>query len=89
MSRTADIRVDVLTYLYSSRPHHRTVENIVRGNRRDGQVQDQTTTEVERELAYLEGKQLVAKQPRELDQATNEWTITAAGIDHMEREGWL
>ena len=89
MSRTADIRVDILTYLYGSRPQFRTLENIERANSRDGEVRDAKRVEIEAELAYLLGKGLVAKRPRELDQATVEWTIASAGIDHMEREGWL
>lgn len=87
MSRTADIRVDILVYLYAARPVPRTVENILQASRRNGQVRDVQSVEIERELSYLEGRELCTSKRRELDQKTSEWEISAKGIDHAEREG--
>lgn len=87
MSRSAEIRTDICVYLYAARPVRRTLENIVQANRRNGQVRDVQPVEVSAELAYLIGKGLCDSERRELDQATKEFGITAAGIDHMEREG--
>lgn len=88
-TREADIRVDILVYLYAARPVRRTIVNIELANRRNGQVRDAKAVEIERELAYLEGKGLCDAERRELDQRTKEYGITSAGVDHMEREGLI
>ena len=87
MARDADIRNDILTYLYGARPIFRTVENIERANARNGEVRDAKEIELERELAYLAGKGLVNERRRELDQGTKEFAISPNGVDFMEREG--
>ena len=87
MARDADIRNDILTYLYGARPIFRTLENIARANARNGEVRDVKEIELERELAYLTGKGLVNERRRDLDQGTKEYAISAPGVDYMEREG--
>lgn len=89
MSRIADLRVDILLDLYASRPHRRTAANITRTCKRSGNVRDAAESEVIREASYLHGKGLVDSHPCEVDQATAEYELTAAGIDYLEREGWV
>ena len=89
MSRIADLRVDILLDLYASRPHRRTAANITRACKRSGNVRDATESEVIREASYLQSKALLTAHPCEVDQATSEYELTGAGIDYLEREGWV
>jgi len=44
-------------------------------------------TEIERELAYLAGKDFVSQSPAELSRGINRYQITAQGIDYLEANG--
>ena len=87
MSRTETIRIEILTQLYGYRPSARDAERLAGTARREGELPDATAAEFEREAAYLVGKKLIECEPEAVAQAHKRWTITAAGIDHLESRG--
>ena len=89
INRTESIRLEILTQCYGYRPNSRTAAAIVSLARREGDVRDVIEREVETEIAYLVGKTWLEEEPFELSQGVKRWKITAAGIDYLEKQGWI
>ena len=89
MDRNEQIRIEILTQCYGSRPGSRDADQIVKFARREGEVRDVLASEVEREAAYLAGKGLLELAPYEISQGHKRWAIAPAGVDYLEREGWV
>jgi len=89
MHRKESIRLEILTQCYGYRPHSRSAEMIVSLARREGEVKDLIANEVEVESDYCVGKQWLEVESFELSQGVKRWKITAAGVDFLERMGWV
>lgn len=86
-SRLETIRREILDQAYAHRPLARDAERMAKFARADGEIADATAAEFEREASYLAGKGLLEAERDAVAQEHVRWTITAAGIDHVEREG--
>lgn len=86
--RNEQIRLEILTQCFGYRPGSRDAEQLARHARREGDVRDATTVEMEREAAYLQGKGLLELAPYEIGQGHKRWAITAKGVDYFEAQGW-
>lgn len=87
MSRIEQIRNEILTQLYGYRPNARDAQRMVSLAKRDGELADGVPAEFEREAAYLSGLGLIAETEDPVSPGHKRWTITAAGIQHLERNG--
>ena len=87
--RIETIRINIMVECYGVRPGARDAEQMAAGMRRNDDPSDVTAREVATEAAYLVGKGFLELAPYELAQGGKRWTITAAGVDYMEKQGWV
>ena len=88
MKRNDAIRLEILTHLYATRPYDRPTLRIVNSIRTGDDLRDLLGIEAERELDYLLAQGWVEKVPVEPGE-DKRWKISAAGIDHLEKQGWV
>lgn len=86
-SRAEAIRREIMDQCYAHRPMARDAERMALLCRREGEMSDASAAEFEREAAYLQGRGLIEAIAEDLAKSHKRWTITAAGIDHVESEG--
>ena len=87
--RTENIRIGIMVECYGVRPGSRAAEQIAAYMRRESDPDDATAKEVSIEAAYLTSKGFLELASYELSQGEKRWTITAAGIEYMEQQGWV
>ena len=86
-NRVESVRNELLMQGYANRPAARAIEKFVRAARLGGEFPDANATEFGREMEYLVAKGLMEERRSEIAQAERRYTITAAGVDYVEREG--
>lgn len=86
-TRAETIRREILDQCYAHRPLLRDAERMAKLARAEGEVDNATAGEFEREAAYLEGRGFIETIPEDLSKDHKRFRITAKGIDHVEAEG--